>query len=64
MTPEEERQYVANNLVNKFGLHRSKHPDLENLKDFIEDYSHTKRKLILDILTYGDDKVLTLVNGQ
>ena len=62
LTPEQERKYVNDNLINKFGRLRSKYPDLVSLKDEIVDYSDTKKKLILEILTHGDDKVLTLIN--
>ena len=35
--------------------------DIEGFKNAIEDCSEVKKKLILDILTYGDEKVIELI---
>ena len=43
---------------------RSNYDGLQNLGDEIKDFSDTKRKLILEILTNGDDKILKLINLQ
>ena len=50
-------------LINLFGKMRFRDYDgIAGIEETIVDYSDTKRQLILDILTYGDDTILELVN--
>merc|ERR1712151_191585 len=40
------------------------HSEIANMKDKIEDFSDNKRRLILEILTYGDEKVFKQINDN
>ena len=53
---------VQENLTNKFGELKGKYPAIASLANDVLDYSDTKQRLILEIMTRGDDKILALIN--
>ena len=42
----------------------SEYPNFAMLKDSVEEFSLEKRKLVLEILSNGDDKVLKLIQDN
>jgi len=45
-------------------MRHQEYDNIVRIQDQIEDYSDNKRRLILEILTYGDKKVFQQINDN
>lgn len=64
MKPDEEEVDVRKKLDSKITDLASEHAGLENLRNTVDKFSPQQRKLVLEVLTNGDEKVLTLINNK
>ena len=64
MKPDEEEVDVRKKLDSKITDLASEHVGLENLRNTVDKFSPQQRKLVLEVLTNGDEKVLTLINNK
>lgn len=55
MKPEEEEQYVKENFVTKVKELQNSYPNLNQLDLDVKQYTLVQKKLILEVLSNGDD---------
>ena len=64
MKPEEEEKDVESKFEKKFEELATTYSKLQNLNGGMKNFSLAQKKLILEILSNGDEKVLNLINDN
>jgi hypothetical protein len=62
MRPEEEVKDVENKFEKKFEELAITYSKLQHLNEGLQNFSLAQKKLILEILSNGDEKILNLIN--